>query len=165
MSDTTDLKTADLCDEHSGSASFQVAEPGFFDYGGRRSFSGPISTVRAPEDNTLVRKALEEPGQGRVLVVDGGGSRRCALVGDLLAALAQKNGWAGVVVNGCIRDAEEVGRTPIGVKALGTHPLKSGKRNEGQRDVEVRFAGVTFKPGHYLYADADGIVTAEKSLR
>ena len=123
-----------------------LAEPGFLDYGGRRSFSGPISTVRAPEDNSLVRKALEEPGQGRVLVVDGGGSRRCALVGDQLAALAQKNGWAGVVVNGCIRDAEEVGRTAIGVKALGTHPR------------------VTFRPGHYLYADADGIVTSETAL-
>ncbi|NMO21674.1 ribonuclease E activity regulator RraA [Pyxidicoccus fallax] len=165
MSDSMDLKTADLCDEHAGTPHFQVAEPGFLDYGGRRSFSGPISTVRAPEDNSFVRKALEEPGQGRVLVVDGGGSRRCALVGDQLAALAQKNGWAGVVVNGCIRDAEEVGRTAIGVKALGTHPLKSNKRNEGQRDVEVRFAGVTFRPGHHLYADADGIVTSEKALR
>ncbi|RKH05145.1 RraA family protein [Corallococcus sp. CA047B] len=164
MSDPTAPKTADLCDAHAGTAHFQVAEPGFLDYGGRRDFQGPISTVRAPEDNSLVRKALEEPGQGRVLVVDGGGSRRCALVGDQLAALAQKNGWAGVVVNGCIRDAEEVGRTAVGVKALGTHPLKSGKRNEGQRDVEVRFAGVTFTPGHYLYADADGIVTSAKAL-
>jgi regulator of ribonuclease activity A len=164
MSESKSLKTADLCDEHSGAAHFQIADSGFFDYGGSRGFSGPISTVRAPEDNSLVRKALEEPGQGRVLVVDGGGSRRCALVGDILAALAEKNGWAGVVVNGCIRDAEEVGRTAIGVKALGTHPLKSGKRNEGQRDVEVRFAGVTFKPGQYLYADADGIVTSEKAL-
>jgi regulator of ribonuclease activity A len=164
MSEPMDLKTADLCDAHAGSPHFQIAEPGFLDYGGRRSFSGPISTVRAPEDNSLVRKALEESGQGRVLVVDGGGSRRCALVGDQLAALAQKNGWAGVVVNGCIRDAEAVGRTTIGVKALGTHPLKSNKRNEGQRDVEVRFAGVTFRPGHHLYADADGIVTSDKAL-
>ncbi|MCP3136506.1 ribonuclease E activity regulator RraA [Pyxidicoccus xibeiensis] len=164
MSDTLDFKTADLCDAHSGTAHFQVAEPGFLDYGGHRSFAGPISTVRAPEDNSLVRKALEEPGQGRVLVVDGGGSRRCALVGDQLAALAQKNGWAGVVVNGCIRDSEDVGRTAIGVKALGTHPLKSSKRNEGQRDVEVRFAGVTFQPGHHLYADADGIVVSAVPL-
>ncbi|HZI13915.1 MAG TPA: ribonuclease E activity regulator RraA [Myxococcus sp.] len=159
-----DFKTADLCDTHAGKPGFQVAEPGFLDYGGRRAFSGAISTVRAPEDNSLVRKALEEPGQGRVLVVDGGGSRRCALVGDQLALLAQKNGWAGVVVNGCIRDSEEVGRTAIGVKALGTHPRKSEKRNEGQRDVEVRFAGVTFRPGHHLYADADGIVTSETPL-
>ncbi|MCE9668923.1 ribonuclease E activity regulator RraA [Myxococcus stipitatus] len=158
------FKTADLCDSHSASPGFQVAEPGFHDYGGLRTFSGPISTVRAPEDNSLVRKALEEPGQGRVLVVDGGGSRRCALVGDQLALLAQRNGWAGIVVNGCIRDSVEVGRTDVGVKALGTHPLKSGKRNEGQRDVEVRFAGVTFRPGLFLYADEDGIVTAETTL-
>lgn len=164
MSAFTNFKTADLCDAHAGTAQFQIAEPGFHDYGGVRTFAGPISTVRAPEDNSLVRKALEEPGQGRVLVVDGGGSRRCALVGDQLALLAQQNGWAGVVVNGCIRDAEDVGRMRIGVKALGTHPLKSLKRNEGQRDVEVRFAGVTFRPGHYVYADLDGIVTSESPL-
>lgn len=164
MSTFTDFKTADLCDAHAGTPQFQIAEPGFQDYGGVRTFAGPISTVRAPEDNSLVRKALEEPGQGRVLVVDGGGSRRCALVGDQLALLAQQNGWAGVVVNGCIRDAEDVGRMRIGVKALGTHPLKSLKRNEGQRDVEVRFAGVTFRPGHYVYADLDGIVTSESPL-
>lgn len=164
MSTFTDFKTADLCDAHAGTLRFQIAEPGFQDYGGVRTFAGPISTVRAPEDNSLVRKALEEPGQGRVLVVDGGGSRRCALVGDQLALLAHQNGWAGVVVNGCIRDAEDVGRMRIGVKALGTHPLKSLKRNEGQRDVEVRFAGVTFRPGHYVYADMDGIVTSESPL-
>ncbi|GHG86341.1 ribonuclease E activity regulator RraA [Comamonas sp. JC664] len=164
MSTLTNFKTADLCDAHAGTALFQIAEPGFHDYGGVRTFAGPISTVRAPEDNSLVRKALEEPGKGRVLVVDGGGSRRCALVGDQLALLAQQNGWAGVVVNGCIRDAEDVGRMPIGVKALGTHPLKSLKRNEGQRDVEVRFAGVVFRPGHYVYADLDGIVVSESPL-
>ncbi|WP_163786742.1 ribonuclease E activity regulator RraA [Myxococcus vastator] len=164
MSAFTDFKTADLCDAHAGTPRFQIAEPGFQDYGGVRTFAGPISTVRAPEDNSLVRKALEEPGQGRVLVVDGGGSRRCALVGDQLALLAQQNGWAGVVVNGCIRDAEDVGRMRIGVKAMGTHPLKSLKRNEGQRDVEVRFAGVTFRPGHYVYADLDGIVISESPL-
>lgn len=164
MSTFTDIKTADLCDAHAGTPQFQIAEPGFQDYGGVRTFAGPISTVRAPEDNSLVRKALEEPGQGRVLVVDGGGSRRCALVGDQLALLAQQNGWAGVVVNGCIRDAGDVGRMRIGVKALGTHPLKSLKRNEGQRDVEVRFAGVTFRPGHYVYADLDGIITSESPL-
>ncbi|ATB44849.1 ribonuclease E activity regulator RraA [Corallococcus macrosporus] len=164
MSTLTDFKTADLCDAHAGSPQIQIAEPGFHDYGGVRTFAGPISTVRAPEDNSLVRKALEEPGQGRVLVVDGGGSRRCALVGDQLALLGQQNGWAGVVVNGCIRDAEDVGRMRLGVKALGTHPLKSLKRNEGQRDVEVRFAGVVFRPGHYVYADVDGIITSESPL-
>ncbi|MBF5043193.1 RraA family protein [Aggregicoccus sp. 17bor-14] len=167
MSDTRDIPaftTADLCDAHAGEPDFQVAEPGFLDFGARRSFHGAIATVRAPEDNSLVREALEEPGGGRVLVVDGGGSRRCALVGDMLAALAQKNGWAGVLVNGCIRDAGEVARTAVGVKALGTHPLKSGKRNEGQRDVEVRFAGVTFRPGAHLYADVDGVVVSAKAL-
>jgi regulator of ribonuclease activity A len=141
-----------------------VAEPGFRDFGGRLTFGGRIRTVRAPEDNTLVRQALEEPGQGQVLVVDGGGSRRCALVGDQLAALAEKNGWAGIVVHGCIRDSEEVRRTAIGVKALGTHPRKSGKRGEGERELDVSFAGVTFKTGHHLYADADGIVVSEKPL-
>jgi regulator of ribonuclease activity A len=167
MSDTRDIPlftTADLCDAHADAADFQVAEPGFRDYGRRRSFHGPIATVRAPEDNSLVRQALEEPGAGRVLVVDGGGSLRCALVGDQLAALAQKNGWAGVVVNGCIRDADEVARTWVGVKALGTHPLKSGKKGEGEQAVELRFAGVRFRPGEHLYADADGIVVSAKPL-
>ena len=156
--------TADLCDAHAESPDFQVVDPGLRDYGRRRFFHGTVSTVRAPEDNSLVRTALEEPGQGRVLVVDGGGSLRCALVGDQLAALAQKNGWAGVVVNGCIRDADEVARTHVGVKALGTNPLKSHKRNEGQRDVEVRFLGVRFRPGDFLYADTDGIVVSPKAL-
>lgn len=156
------FKTADLCDAHSDS--LQVAEPGFRDFGGRRTFGGRIRTVRAPEDNSLVRQALEEPGQGQVLVVDGGGSRRCALVGDQLAALAEKNGWAGIVVNGCIRDSEDVGRTAIGVKALGTHPRKSQKRGAGERELAVSFAGVTFTPGHHLYADADGLVVSEKPL-
>jgi regulator of ribonuclease activity A len=167
MSDTRDIPlftTADLCDAHADAADFQVAEPGLRDYGRRRSFHGPIATVRAPEDNSLVRKALEEPGQGRVLVVDGAGSLRCALVGDQLAALAQKNGWAGVVVNGCIRDADEVARTWVGVKALGTNPLKSHKRGEGERDVELRFAGVRFRPGEHLYADPDGVVISAKPL-
>jgi regulator of ribonuclease activity A len=166
-SDTRDIPfftTADLCDAHAQSEGFQVAEPSFRDYGRRRSFHGAIATVRAPEDNSLVREALEQPGEGRVLVVDGGGSLRCALVGDQLAALAQKNGWAGVVVNGCIRDADEVARTQVGVKALGTHPLKSHKRGEGQRDVELRFAGVHFRPGDFLYADTDGVVVSTKAL-
>lgn len=156
--------TADLCDAHAGTAGFQVADPGLRDYGGMRCFHGAVATVRAPEDNSLVRQALEEPGQGRVLVVDGGGSLRCALVGDQLAVLAQKNGWAGIVVNGCIRDADEVGRTALGVKALGTNPLKSHKRNEGQRDVELRFSGVLFRPGDFLYADTDGVVVSAKAL-
>lgn len=157
-----EIKTADLCDQHD--AQVRVAEPVFRDFGGRRAFSGPVATVRAPEDNVLVRRALEEPGEGRVLVVDGGRSTRCALVGDVLAALAHRNGWAGIVVNGCIRDAAEIAGIPIGLKALGTVPRKSCKRGAGERDVPVRFAGVTFRPGEHLYADTDGIVVAGKEL-
>ena len=154
--------TAELCDDHSDT--LQVAEPGFHDMGGRIAFSGAITTVKAFEDNSLVRQALEEAGDGRVLVVDGGGSRRCAMVGDQLAELARRNGWSGILVNGCIRDSAVISGIDVGVKALGTNPLKSVKRNEGQRDVAVRFAGVTFVPGHILYADADGVVVSEAPL-
>lgn len=156
------MKTADLCDQYE--ANLQVAEPIFVDYGGVREFAGRVTTVRVYEDNVLVRAALEEPGTGRVLVVDGGGSRRCALVGDRLAELAHANGWAGIVVYGCIRDSRAIAQIGIGVKALHTHPRKSVKRGEGARDVPVTFAGVIFHPGHYLYADEDGIVVAERAL-
>ena len=156
------FKTADLCDDHADR--LQIAEPVFGDYGGEISFFGPIATLKAFEDNSLVRKAFEEPGEGRVLVIDGGGSMRCALVGDQLAALAEKNGWSGVVVNGCIRDSAAIADTEIGCKALGVHPLKTVKRNEGQRDLPLRFAGVTFVPGHWVYADEDGLVLSEKPL-
>ena len=154
------FKTADLCDEHADR--LQIAEPVFGDYGGEISFFGPITTLKAFEDNSLVRKAVEEKGEGRVLVIDSGGSMRCAMVGDQLAALAEKNGWAGVIVNGCIRDSAAIADTEIGCKALGVHPLKTVKRNEGQRDVTLRFAGVSFVPGHYLYADEDGLVVSEQ---
>ena len=157
-----EIKTADLCDAHA--PRLQVAEPIFRDYGGTREFGGLISTVQVFEDNVLVREALEQPGQGRVLVVDGGGSLRCALVGDLLAALGLQNGWAGIVVYGCIRDAATLGRLPIGVKAVASNPLRSAKRGEGARDQPVSFAGVTFTPGHYLYADDDGLIVAERAL-
>lgn len=157
-----DFKTCDLCDQHADE--LQIAEPLFGDFGGRIAFCGPIATVKAFEDNVLVREALEEPGQDRVLVVDGGGSLRCALLGDQLAALAEENGWAGVVVNGCIRDSSAVAEVDLGVKALGVHPLKSAKRGVGERDRPVRFAGVAFVPGHYLYADEDGILVAERAL-
>ena len=155
-------KTTDLCDAHA--AELQIAAPLFRDFGGSPAFAGPISTVHVYEDNVLVRAALEEAGAGRVLVVDGGGSLRCALVGDLLGALGVKNGWAGIVVHGCVRDSAELARLPLGVRALATNPLRSEKRGEGQRDVPVAFAGVTFTPGHFLYADADGIVVAPRSL-
>ena len=152
----TRVTTTDISDELGDNA--QVVEPGFRDFGKRRHFSGRISTASCPDDNSLVRAALESPGEARVLVVDGNASSNCAFLGDQLAALASKNGWSGVVVNGCIRDSEILATIAIGVKALGTHPKKSLKRGLGERDIPVRFAGVEFRPGDYLYADPDGIV-------
>jgi regulator of ribonuclease activity A len=156
------VATTDLCDEFGAEVS--VAEPLFRDWGGAGSFAGPIETLRVFEDNALVRQTLEEPGQGRVLVVDGGGSLRTALVGGNLAALAHTNGWAGLVVHGCIRDAAEIAATPIGVKALSVIPRKSAKAGAGEGGVPVTFAGVTFFPGAYLFADRDGIVVADRNL-
>ena len=156
------FQTADLCDAHSDT--LQIVEPLFRDYGGNLSFCGPISTIKTFEDNTLVRAAVESPGEGRVLVVDAGGSMRCAMLGDNLAKLAVDNAWAGVVMYGCIRDSAEIHTMPLGVKALATHPLKSIKADYGQRDIEVRFGGVIFRPGEYLYADSDGIVVSPTPL-
>jgi regulator of ribonuclease activity A len=156
------FKTPDLCDEFEESV--WMAEPLFRDYGGAGSFHGSIVTVRVFEDNVLVRETLEAEGQRRVLVVDGGGSTRCALMGDRLARFAYENGWAGVVINGCIRDSEEISKITVGVKALHTVPKRSAKEGVGERDVPVSFAGITFAPGHYLYADADGIIVANRDL-
>lgn len=154
--------TADLFDEYGDR--LQVAEPLFRNFGARKAFAGPIATVKVFEDNSLVRAELETAGQGRVLVVDGGGSLRCALVGDLLAQLAIDNSWAGLVVYGCIRDSAAINQMPIGIKALNTNPAKSAKNGEGQRDLPLRFAQVLFTPGAYLYADEDGIVLAAGKL-
>jgi len=156
------LKTTDLCDAYGDDV--EVLSPLFQDYGGTRTWGGPISTVRVFEDNGLVRRALEEPGAGRVLVVDGGGSMRCALLGDVMAALAQGNGWAGVLVYGCVRDIEDLADIPIGVKALNTHPRRSIKQGVGERDVAVTFGGVIMNPGQWLYADPDGVVVAAGRL-
>jgi regulator of ribonuclease activity A len=154
--------TADLCDKHIDK--LQVAEPIFIDFGAQPCFEGEIHTLKVFEDNTLVRTALEKDGTGKVLVVDGGGSFRCALVGDNLVALAIENKWRGIVVYGCIRDSKIISEMEIGVKALNTIPTKSIKRNEGQENIDVRFAGVDFKQGTYLYADEDGIVVSEFQL-
>lgn len=156
------LSTADLCDQFE--SELRICAPMFRSYGGRTSFGGPITTLKLFEDNGLVRKALEAPGNGRVLVVDGGGSMRRALVGDQIAALAVKNGWAGIVVYGCIRDSAAIGEMDLGVFALGTHPLKTVKRNEGQADLTVSFGGIDFVPGHHLYADGDGIIVSARAL-
>jgi len=132
------------------------------DFGGVTRFRGPASTVRCFENNPLVREALGEPGRGRVLVVDGGGSRRCALLGDNLAEMAARNGWSGVIINGCLRDSEDVAKIAVGVKAVATHPVKSSKRDPGLRDVPVTFAGVTIEPGDWVYADMDGVIVGGK---
>ncbi len=154
--------TTDLCDAHPEA---QVCDPILFDFGGRRAFHGPIATLKVFEDNTPVRAALEGAGAGRVLVVDGGGSLRCALVGGLLGKLAVERGWAGVVVYGCIRDRDELARCDVGVKALAAHPRKSEKgMHGGQTDRLVQFAGVSFRPGAWLYADVDGVIVAENAI-
>jgi regulator of ribonuclease activity A len=157
-----DFQTADLCDQHEDQ--LRVCQPMFRSYGGRKRFGGQIATLKLFEDNSLVRKALESPGAGRVLVIDGGASMRRALVGDQLALLGVKNGWAGVIVYGCIRDSAAIGTMDIGAFALGTHPQKTVKRNEGQMDVPVSFGGVCFVPGEYVYADEDGVVVSAQAL-
>ncbi len=154
--------TTDLSDAHPEA---QVCDPEFGDFGGRLAFHGPIKTLKVFEDNALVRATLETSGEGRVLVVDGGGSLRCALVGGQLAVLGVKNGWSGIVVNGCVRDSEELAAEDIGIKALALHPRKSEKGlHSAHADKLVRFAGVTFKPGAWLYADADGIVVSGQAI-
>ena len=154
--------TADLCDEYT--ADIQVAEPIFRTYGSRRSFGGQAVTLRVFEDNSLVRSVLEEAGKGQVLVVDGGASQRCALLGGNIARLASENGWSGVIINGCIRDRLEVDATDIGVRALNSCPRKSRKQGLGERDVDLFFAGIDVTPGDYIFADEDGVVVSARDL-
>lgn len=154
--------TSDLSDANEGKVS--MAAPIFRSFGGKTAFCGPIATLKLFEDNGLVRAALESPGAGRVLVIDGGGSLRRALVGDQLAALGVKNGWNGIVVYGCIRDSRAIGAMDIGVFALATHPQKTQKKNQGDVDIPVTFGGVTFRPGEWLYADEDGVIVSPEAL-
>ena len=156
------LPLPDLCDAYP--ADVQVAEPMFNNYGGNDCFSGEIATVTCFEDNSLIATRVEEPGRGRVLVVDAGGSLRCAVLGDNLAQKALDNGWSGLIINGCIRDVEIIETLPIGVAALATHPLKSVKRNVGRVDETVAFAGLQWVPGHYVYADNNGVLVSAKAL-
>jgi regulator of ribonuclease activity A len=156
--------TCDLCDAHKDGQTLRVLPPAFRDFGARHRFCGPVSTVKCFEDNALVKAALDSPGEGRVLVVDGGGSLRRALVGGNLGAAAVRNGWAGVVVDGCVRDVAELAACEVGIRALGAMPLPTVKRDEGQRDVPVQVQGVWVSPGDWLYADADGIVVADRAL-
>ncbi len=158
--------TCDLCDAHKNDTDgdFRVLPPVFKDYGGRIKFAGPVSTVKCFEDNTLVKAAVDSPGHGRVLVVDGGASVRRALVGGNLGKAAAKNGWAGVIVDGCVRDSAELAECDVGIRALGLMPLPTEKRQEGQTDVAVQIQGVWVRPGDWLYADEDGVVIASKAL-
>ncbi|SFU30826.1 ribonuclease E activity regulator RraA [Halomonas korlensis] len=153
--------TPDLCDEF---PEVRVLDPIFTNFGGREAFFGPVRTLKCFEDNSLVKQAVAEPGDGAVLVVDGGGSLRCALLGDMLAEQAAGNGWAGVVLYGCVRDIDVLFETELGIQALAAHPRRSEKRGEGQRDIAVTFAGVTITPGQWLYADNNGILIAEAPL-
>jgi regulator of ribonuclease activity A len=158
--------TCDLLDVHEGQdgLDLQVVAPIFKSYGAHPKFAGRIATLKVFEDNSLVREALASPGEGRVLVVDGGGSLRCALVGDQLGELGVNNGWAGIVVWGCIRDSVAINGQAIGVRALATNPKKSIKKGAGERNVVVAFGGVSFRPGDWLYADEDGVIVSNRAL-
>lgn len=159
--------TCDLCDNNEdklADGSLTVLPPVFHPFGKRIAFAGPAATLKVFEDNVLVRTALEAPGAGRVLVVDGGGSLRCALVGGNLGVLAEKNGWAGILVNGCIRDSEEINSCDIGVRALATHPQRSIRKGVGESGIRVSIAGVAVNPGDWIYADADGVLVARSAL-
>ena len=157
-----DYLTTDLCDAHEDKV--RVVEPMFSSFGGRDAFFGRIATLKLFEDNSLVRSTLATPGDGRVLVIDGGGSLRRALVGDQLAELAVKNGWAGILVYGCIRDSRAIEEMDIGVFAIDTHPMKTVKRNVGEAEIPVSFGGVSFVPGEWLYADEDGVIVSSSPL-
>lgn len=155
--------TPDLCDAYP--EQIQVVEPMFSNFGGRDSFGGQIVTLKCFEDNSLVREQAAQDGKGKVLVVDGGGSLRRALLGDMLAEQAAKNGWEGMVIYGCVRDVDVLAQTDLGVQALASHPLKTDKRGLGDLDVVVSFGGVTFRPGEYVYADNNGIIVSPSPLK
>ncbi|MFZ5755561.1 MAG: ribonuclease E activity regulator RraA [Pseudomonadota bacterium] len=154
--------TCDLCDDHPDDV--RVCEPLFSQFGGRECFGGQIVTAKCFEDNSRVKETLGTPGQGKVLVVDGGGSLRCALLGDMIGEDAVKNGWEGVIVYGCVRDVDALGTLDLGVQAVAAIPLKSVRRGEGQKDIPVTFGGVTFVPGEYVYADNNGVIVSAKKL-
>lgn len=156
------FSTADLCDEFSGE--IQVIGSEFKSYGKNNSFSGPICTVKVFEDNILISQTLENAPVGSVLVVDGGGSKKCALMGDRLAGIAEDRNLAGIVINGCVRDSKDLAELNIGILALGSNPLKSKKEGTGEVDIPLFFLGIDWRPGDYLYADADGIVISKRKL-
>jgi len=156
------VRTADLVDAFA--ERLQSCETQFRSFGGRATFAGPIRTIATLQDNALVKEVLSTPGAGAVLVIDGGGSLRCALVGDLIAGLAVANGWSGLVINAAVRDVAALRELPIGIKAVGSNPFRSAKRRIGAVDVPVSFGGVLFATGAYLYSDEDGIVVSDTPL-
>ena len=158
--------TSDLCDIHKndGSGGFRVLPPVFKNFGGLTRFCGPVATVKCFEDNSPVKAAVDSPGEGRVLVVDGGASLRRALLGGNLGAAAAKNGWAGVVIDGCVRDVTELAQCMVGIRALAAMPLPTEKRQDGLRDIAIQVQGVWVRPGDWLYADDDGMVVMPSPL-
>jgi regulator of ribonuclease activity A len=157
----TTISTPDLCDE---APEVNAVELQFFNLGQVKQFAGPAVTIKCHEDNSLVKACVDEPGQGRVIVVDGGGSQRRALLGDMLAEKAANNGWAGLVINGVIRDVDEIGNIAVGVQALGTCPVKTEKLGVGQRDIDIRIGGVDIAPGDFVYADNNGVIVSKRQL-
>ncbi|MBI3285560.1 MAG: ribonuclease E activity regulator RraA [Burkholderiales bacterium] len=162
------FSTCDICDANEdklASGALAVIPPIFMRFGRNAQFCGPATTLKVFEDNGMVRSTLELPGNGHVLVIDGGGSFRCALVGGNLAALAEQNGWAGIVVHGCIRDVDEINLCNIGVRALAPMPLRSIRRGGGECNVKISIAGVSIVPGDWIYADTDGVLVSRLSLQ
>ncbi len=157
----TNISTPDLTDAHGEARAIELQ---FSNYGGRTAFGGQVVTIKCHEDNSLVKSCVGEEGRGRVIVVDGGGSLRRALLGDMLAEKAADNGWAGLVINGAIRDVDEISGIELGVQALGCCPLKTEKLGVGQRDIAVNIGGVDISPGDYAYADNNGIIISDKPL-
>lgn len=161
------LPTADLCDAHEhriATGQLAALTPGWLHFGRRVAFAGPVATLKVFEDNSLVADAVRTPGGGRVLVIDGGGSLRCALVGGNLAKAAADNGWQGIVVNGAVRDADEIDTLDLGVRALALHPVRSIKRGQGEREVVVYMPGAMVRPGDWIYADRDGLLVSREPL-
>lgn len=154
--------TCDLCDDHPDHV--RVCEPMFASFGGREAFGGEIVTVKCHEDNSRVKELLASPGQGKVLVVDGGGSLRCALMGDLIGESAVRNGWEGVIIYGCVRDVDALAGLDLGVQAVASIPLKSVRKGIGETNIAVTFGGVNFLPGQFVYADNNGVIVADKNL-
>lgn len=154
--------TPDLCDDHPELV--RVLEPMMGNFGGRESFGGEIVTIKCHEDNSLVKENVGQPGQGKVMVVDGGGSLRRALLGDMIAENAVKNGWEGIIIYGCVRDVDALAELDLGVQALASIPIKTDKRGIGDLNVPLTFGGVTFNPGEYVYADNNGVVVSAEAL-